>query len=431
MVTNINMAGMRKESKKTATGSERAESASPLFDLQRAMKCWMDGDWPLLAVQHASLIAPDGDRGLTAAYVVAAHHFCDDNDAARSWAGVALEWGCPLAYLAKVLTASMYITLARMASLAGDVDRARAHMSKTADPISGEKSKAFADARLSKELAALGLLQTSVMVVGEDLQQIIDQPLRTVARHRINILKSELIQIRQQLALHQSRGQLGGGRDGAADNSSDQESIKQHSMSQLGQDLWVLERTGYKRNGFFVEFGATDGVLLSNTFLLEKMFGWTGLLSEPNPEYFADLKKHRSAKALDACIAGKSGEIVDFVLADEFGGIKDYISDDRHASRRESYAQLPENVLRLETVSLDEFLRQNEAPFQIDYISVDSEGSELDILRAFPFEKWDVSLWTVEHNFTKNRDEIFKIMTSNGYLRKEVRFDDWYYKVNV
>lgn len=396
------------------------------LDLKRATDLWLAGEWPLLAARDAELIADDSDRGLTAAYVASAHHFCDAHDLAHAWAERAIEWGCPRPYLGRVLSSGAHVTLARMAAIAGDLDRARAHIARTSDPIGGEEAEALCDARLSGELARLGLLQTSADVMGDDLERLIDEPIARVSRHRLTVLKSEMRRVRQLLAQHHARGQLGS-RAGA-EPASDAEIAKQGSVSQLGQDLWVLERTGYKRGGYFVEFGATDGVLLSNTFLLETAFDWTGLLAEPNPEYFAELKENRKAKALDACITGRTGETVEFILADEFGGIKDYIGRDHHAPRRQAYAELTENTVTLDTISLDDFLRQNKAPKAIDYISVDTEGNERDILSAFPFDKWDVAMWTVEHNFTEDRDAIFELMQANGYARKSVDFDDWYYK---
>jgi hypothetical protein len=53
------------------------------------------------------------------------------------------------------------------------------------------------------------------------------------------------------------------------------------SKSQIFQDLFILFMVHEKREGFFVDFGATDGVTLSNSWLLEKSYGWNGILAEP------------------------------------------------------------------------------------------------------------------------------------------------------
>ena len=63
------------------------------------------------------------------------------------------------------------------------------------------------------------------------------------------------------------------------------------SKSQLRQDLFVLSQLNFKTNGFFVEFGATNGVDLSNTYLMEKEFGWSGILAEPARGWHKDLDK--------------------------------------------------------------------------------------------------------------------------------------------
>ena len=81
--------------------------------------------------------------------------------------------------------------------------------------------------------------------------------------------------------------------------------------------------------------------------------------------------------------------------------------------------------------SLEDMLDKHGAPSKIDYLSIDTEGSEFDILKDFDFEKYDIKIITCEHNFTKSRKDIFSLLTSNGYQRKLTgasKFDDWYVK---
>ena len=70
------------------------------------------------------------------------------------------------------------------------------------------------------------------------------------------------------------------------------------SKSQLKQDLFVLLQTNFKHNGFFVEFGATNGIDFSNTHLLEKEFGWSGILAEPAKVWHRELQSEATAKCL-------------------------------------------------------------------------------------------------------------------------------------
>ena len=78
---------------------------------------------------------------------------------------------------------------------------------------------------------------------------------------------------------------------------------------------------------------------------------------------------------------------------------------------------------------MHDFLRQHGAPRDIDYISIDTEGNEYDVLSTFPFDEWSVTLLTVEHNFTEQRTLIRKLLESHGYRCTEQQWDDWYERV--
>ena len=86
----------------------------------------------------------------------------------------------------------------------------------------------------------------------------------------------------------------------------------------------------------------------------------------------------------------------------------------------------------VETVSLNDLLKSHNAPREIDYLSIDTEGSELEIVQAFDFTDYDIKIMTVEHNFVEpNRQEVFRLLTSKGFMRlfeAMSKFDDWYVK---
>ncbi len=200
------------------------------------------------------------------------------------------------------------------------------------------------------------------------------------------------------------------------------------SRAQLFQDLFVLFSLNQKREGFFVEFGATDGVELSNTLLLERSHQWKGILAEPAKCWHEDLMKNRHCVIDRRCVWTKSGEVLEFkeVSDRELSTITRYSDQDGHSDSRRTGKTYP-----VETISLDDLLASNGAPNRIDYLSVDTEGSELEILRAFGFHKYDVRIITVEHNFTMNRDAIRILLESRGFSRVFETFsmwDDWYRK---
>lgn len=198
------------------------------------------------------------------------------------------------------------------------------------------------------------------------------------------------------------------------------------SKAQLLQDLFVLSELGFKRGGFFIEFGATNGVDLSNTFLLEKEFGWNGILAEPARRWHEDLVLNRSSIVERKCVWSRTGEQLEFNEADfgELSTIAAFSDSDLHKSSRARG-----NRYTVTSISLIDLLAKHKAPREIDYLSIDTEGSELAILTAFDFNKHRIQVITCEHNFTQNRELIHDLLREHGYQRKYEhlsQFDDWY-----
>lgn len=101
---------------------------------------------------------------------------------------------------------------------------------------------------------------------------------------------------------------------------------------------------------------------------------------------------------------------------------------DHHGARREAYWADEANRTHFSTESLHDLLIRLKAPRDIDYLSIDTEGSELAILSTFPFDRWNVRLITVEHNYSADREPIRALLSSHGYARTESQWDDWYEK---
>lgn len=200
------------------------------------------------------------------------------------------------------------------------------------------------------------------------------------------------------------------------------------SKAQLKQDMFVLSELKFKRDGYFVEFGATNGVDLSNTYMLEKELGWTGILAEPAHVWHDDLVKNRDCLIDFNCVWSESGKTLDFneVGAAELSTVDLFSETDFHAKARKIG-----NKYEVHTISLVDLLDKHDAPKAIDYLSIDTEGSEFEILSAFDFDTYNIKVITCEHNHTPMREKILELLTGKGYVRKYTqfsKFDDWYVK---
>jgi FkbM family methyltransferase len=193
--------------------------------------------------------------------------------------------------------------------------------------------------------------------------------------------------------------------------------------SQIGQDLEVVRVYNRKRDGYFIEVGASDGVQLSNTLLLEKEYGWRGICCEPIPLTYEALVKNRpNCFCVKDALYSESGQTVEFKVAGMLSGISSHID----AHRR--LVDKTKTVIEVRTTTLMDVLRDAEAPRFIEYMSLDTEGSEYKILENFDFTKYTFGLIDVEHNYIEpRRTDIRTLLLKNGYLYKGAnKFDDMY-----
>lgn len=187
------------------------------------------------------------------------------------------------------------------------------------------------------------------------------------------------------------------------------------SPAEHTQDAFAFMFSGCKRNGFFVEFGACDGVTVSNTLALEQRFGWNGILAEPSRFWRDRLPLNRRAAIDFRCVAGKTGEQVSFFESDRPGNSSSQEGHKYLGSVTDSY--------NVETVSLLDLLDHHSAPKHIDYLSVDTEGSEKDVLESFDFGKYTFGFITVEeHEGVPPERSVQPILERAGYemiIRRE------------
>lgn len=175
--------------------------------------------------------------------------------------------------------------------------------------------------------------------------------------------------------------------------------------SQAGQDLWALQKISNK--GFFVDVGAHDGVESSNTYALEKA-GWKGICIEPSQAYEKLIEVRRCGAVKTAAVADRKSQT---------------------------------------GITLTEILHGLSAPLSIDYLSIDTDGAEMDVLKGMDFDKYHVKLITIEHNKyaegTTRKQEIYEYLINEGFTRTHedvkcldgqwfgLEYEDWYENLSM
>jgi len=196
------------------------------------------------------------------------------------------------------------------------------------------------------------------------------------------------------------------------------------ACSQVLQDLWVIHRLAGLESGFFLDIGANHPVELSNTYLLEKAFGWNGLCIDPFPVGDWSI---RNAELARVALGPDGGKLKFVAPGNVLGGLVDHVD-----MPRVEMSIPPEHrpIVEVETALLKTILdrARHGSPAIVHYLSLDTEGSELDILHQFPFESCMLCAVSVEHNFKEPaRSLIRQLLESHGMvLDVNIEHDDFY-----
>lgn len=201
---------------------------------------------------------------------------------------------------------------------------------------------------------------------------------------------------------------------------------KYYSQPGCMQDKWLNENVFKgKRDGVFVDLGAYDGATYSNTLFFEEELGWTGICVEPHPLLFEKLAKTRTCICIQGCVSNFNGQ-VDFLQIDDgpekhvdgpkmLGGIY-HNYDMRHIQRvfqEIEHDKGSQQLTKVNAYLLNDILTQHNL-YHIDYLSIDTEGSEMDIIKAIDYDKFDIDIIDVEKNFNTNDFKDFFI--TKGFI---------------
>jgi len=183
--------------------------------------------------------------------------------------------------------------------------------------------------------------------------------------------------------------------------------------SQIGQDQYYIENIAkHRKNGFFLDIGAYDGLDGSNTATLEFQYNWNGICIEANPFLLDTLKKNRPNSKIISCAAWYENSIMELEipLSDLDGIPGAQLSRLSNINRNENYfknhfsAKVVRPAVSCRTIT--SILGKD--PPVIDYMSLDVEGAEIEVLKGIDFSNIDIRFMSIEHGDRPGYLDTFK-----------------------
>lgn len=192
--------------------------------------------------------------------------------------------------------------------------------------------------------------------------------------------------------------------------------------SQHGQDEYLETNIfkGYK-NGFYVDVGAHDGISINNTLYFEKNNNWTGINIEPNKKVFDKLVTNRPNNInLNCAVCNNDGEtefLCNVGYSEMLSGIKNNF-DHRHLQRLQNENMQmgsTTEVIQVNTKKLETILNECNIT-HINYLSIDVEGAEFEVIKSINFDKAFIDVIGFENNYEDVSAPIVKFLENNNFV---------------
>jgi FkbM family methyltransferase len=185
-----------------------------------------------------------------------------------------------------------------------------------------------------------------------------------------------------------------------------------------------------KQNGKCIEIGATDGIHFSNTYHFE-LNNWECLCVEPVPETFAKLKNNRK-NCLNLAISSQNMDSVNFELFtiqnveqphSAMSGLE--VDEILVNDLKKHYPTIERNTIKINTKRLDWCIENYFNYDEIDFISIDTEGSEIDVLKSFNVNNYNLKLLILENNY--NLSDIENYLKNYGWKKDQRSYVNDFY----
>lgn len=185
---------------------------------------------------------------------------------------------------------------------------------------------------------------------------------------------------------------------------SNQANLLLESRSESGQDLFALFSNSFKKGGTFLDFGAYDGLYFSNSWLLETHFNWHGVLIDPIPRHFEEMRRNRKCISIHAAVTANKKEFIKVLELPASNLSKPVIK-----------RRFTDKVHKVPAFTRTEIIDRYFPSKSIDFLSIDVEGEDLEILASVDFSKYQINAICVEHNYRTDSQESLKYLEVSGY----------------